>query len=129
MKFLEKNYANRSFVFRNLSFDTEEEDLEEKFEEYGELTYCRIVVDPNTERSRGKVPYEVSHQYQRKFYETLFEKWGKVCIKGAIHTEPLLRNYCLWLFYATCRLVWMLQLKCIELICLRHLRRNHAQCE
>ena len=129
MKFLEKNYANHSFVFRNLSFDTEEEDLEEKFEEYGELTYCRIVVDPNTERSRSKVPYEVSHQYQRKFYETLFEKWGKVCIKGAIHTEPLLRNYCLWSFYPTCRLVWMLQLKCIELICLRHLRRNHAQCE
>ena len=41
------------FIYRNLSFDTEQEDLEEKFEQYGELVYCRIVVDPNTERSRG----------------------------------------------------------------------------
>ena len=36
-----------------MSFESEEEDLEEKFEEFGELVYCRIVVDPNTERSRG----------------------------------------------------------------------------
>lgn len=38
---------------RNLSFESEEEDLEDKFEEFGELVYCRIVVDRNTERSRG----------------------------------------------------------------------------
>ena len=59
---MEKKYANHTFVFRNLSFDTEEEDLEDKFEEYGELAFCKIVVDPNTERSRGNLIYEVSNQ-------------------------------------------------------------------
>ena len=59
-------YANHSFVFRNLSFDTEEEDLEDKFEEYGELAFCKIVVDPNTERSKGNAIYEVSNQCQGK---------------------------------------------------------------
>ncbi len=39
--------------FRNLAYETMEEDLEEAFEEFGEISYCRIVVDKNTERSRG----------------------------------------------------------------------------
>lgn len=40
--------------FRNLSFDTEEEGLEEVLLQYGELNYIKIVVHPDTEHSKGQ---------------------------------------------------------------------------
>ena len=39
---------------RNLSFDTEEEGLEEVLLKYGELNYVKIVVQPDTEHSKGQ---------------------------------------------------------------------------
>uniref|UniRef100_A0AAX7V5W5 RNA-binding protein 28 n=1 Tax=Astatotilapia calliptera TaxID=8154 RepID=A0AAX7V5W5_ASTCA len=39
--------------FRNLSFDTEEEDLEEVLLQFGELNYIKIVLHPDTEHSKG----------------------------------------------------------------------------
>uniref|UniRef100_A0A3B4AGP7 RNA-binding protein 28 n=1 Tax=Periophthalmus magnuspinnatus TaxID=409849 RepID=A0A3B4AGP7_9GOBI len=42
------------FIFlRNLSFDTEEEGLEEVLLQYGELNYIKIVLHPDTEHSKG----------------------------------------------------------------------------
>ncbi|KAJ1672479.1 RNA recognition motif-containing protein, partial [Spiromyces aspiralis] len=42
-----------TLFIRNLSFNTEEETLYEKFREFGKLRYCRIVVDNQTGQSRG----------------------------------------------------------------------------
>lgn len=41
--------------FRNLSFDTEEEDLEEVLLQFGELNYIKIVLHPDTEHSKGQL--------------------------------------------------------------------------
>lgn len=41
-------------VFRNLSFDTEEEGLEEVLLMYGDLNYVKIVIQPDTEHSKGQ---------------------------------------------------------------------------
>uniref|UniRef100_A0A452H9P5 RRM domain-containing protein n=1 Tax=Gopherus agassizii TaxID=38772 RepID=A0A452H9P5_9SAUR len=38
---------------RNLAFDTEEEELGEMLEQFGDLKYVRIVLHPDTEHSRG----------------------------------------------------------------------------
>ncbi|CAK6968954.1 RNA-binding protein 28 [Scomber scombrus] len=43
----------RTLFIRNLSFDTEEEGLEEVLLRYGELNYVKIVVHPDTEHSKG----------------------------------------------------------------------------
>ncbi|KAG7523249.1 RNA-binding protein 28 isoform X2 [Solea senegalensis] len=43
----------RTIFIRNLSFDTEEEGLEEILLRYGELNYIKIVVHPDTEHSKG----------------------------------------------------------------------------
>ncbi|XP_060891166.1 RNA-binding protein 28 isoform X2 [Labrus mixtus] len=43
----------RTIFIRNLSFDTEEEGLEEVLLRYGELNYIKIVVHPDTEHSKG----------------------------------------------------------------------------
>uniref|UniRef100_A0A8D2ZRA1 RNA-binding protein 28 n=1 Tax=Scophthalmus maximus TaxID=52904 RepID=A0A8D2ZRA1_SCOMX len=43
----------RTVFIRNLSFDTEEEGLEEVLLQYGELNYIKIVVHPDTEHSKG----------------------------------------------------------------------------
>ncbi|CAJ1056855.1 RNA-binding protein 28 [Xyrichtys novacula] len=43
----------RTVFIRNLSFDTEEEGLEEVLLRYGELNYIKIVIHPDTEHSKG----------------------------------------------------------------------------
>ncbi|XP_042268669.1 RNA-binding protein 28-like [Thunnus maccoyii] len=43
----------RTLFIRNLSFDTEEEGLEEVLLQYGELNYIKIVLHPDTEHSKG----------------------------------------------------------------------------
>uniref|UniRef100_A0A8C7XQF5 RNA binding motif protein 28 n=1 Tax=Oryzias sinensis TaxID=183150 RepID=A0A8C7XQF5_9TELE len=40
-------------VFRNLSFDTDEEGLESVLLQYGELNYIKILLHPDTEHSKG----------------------------------------------------------------------------
>uniref|UniRef100_A0A8D0E4H1 RNA binding motif protein 28 n=1 Tax=Salvator merianae TaxID=96440 RepID=A0A8D0E4H1_SALMN len=43
----------RTVFIRNLSFDTEEEELGGLLEQFGELKYVRIVLHPDTEHSKG----------------------------------------------------------------------------
>ncbi|KAI4825142.1 hypothetical protein KUCAC02_020840 [Chaenocephalus aceratus] len=43
----------RTIFLRNLSFDTEEEDLEEILLKYGELNYIKVVLHPDTGHSKG----------------------------------------------------------------------------
>ncbi|XP_029140327.1 RNA-binding protein 28 [Protobothrops mucrosquamatus] len=43
----------RTVFLRNLSFDTEEEELGELLEQFGDLKYVRIVLHPDTEHSKG----------------------------------------------------------------------------
>ncbi|XP_058047305.1 RNA-binding protein 28 [Ahaetulla prasina] len=43
----------RTVFLRNLSFDTEEEELGELLEQFGDLKYVRIVLHPETEHSKG----------------------------------------------------------------------------
>ncbi|XP_070763639.1 RNA-binding protein 28 [Enoplosus armatus] len=43
----------RTIFIRNLSFDTEEEGLEEILLQYGELNYIKIVLHPDTDHSKG----------------------------------------------------------------------------
>ncbi|XP_041853890.1 LOW QUALITY PROTEIN: RNA-binding protein 28 [Melanotaenia boesemani] len=43
----------RTVFIRNLSFDTDEEGLEEVLLQYGELNYIKIVLHPDTEHSKG----------------------------------------------------------------------------
>ncbi|XP_064629377.1 RNA-binding protein 28-like [Lineus longissimus] len=43
----------KTVFIRNISFDTEEEELQEYLGQFGEIEYCRIVTDPNTEHSKG----------------------------------------------------------------------------
>ncbi|KAF3854733.1 hypothetical protein F7725_022788 [Dissostichus mawsoni] len=43
----------RTIFLRNLSFDTEEEDLEEVLLKYGELNYIKVVLHPDTGHSKG----------------------------------------------------------------------------
>lgn len=40
-----------------------EEDLEEIFEEFGEISLCRIVMDRGTEHSKGKFKFFFSKCY------------------------------------------------------------------
>ena len=39
--------------YRNLSFDTDEDDLYDMFSEFGDISYCRIVVNQQTGLSKG----------------------------------------------------------------------------
>ncbi|XP_051817168.1 RNA-binding protein 28 isoform X4 [Antechinus flavipes] len=43
----------KTVFIRNLSFDSEEEDLEEILQQFGDLKYVRIVLHPDTEHSKG----------------------------------------------------------------------------
>lgn len=43
----------RTLFIRNLSYDTEEDVLSESLSKYGKVTYCRLVVDKNTEHPKG----------------------------------------------------------------------------
>jgi nucleolar protein 4 len=43
----------KTVFIRNISFDTEEEELQEYLNLFGDIEYCRIVTDPNTEHSKG----------------------------------------------------------------------------
>ncbi|OWF46848.1 RNA-binding protein 28-like [Mizuhopecten yessoensis] len=43
----------RTLFIRNVTFETVEETLVEELEEFGPINYCRLVMDPHTEHSRG----------------------------------------------------------------------------
>ena len=40
-------------VYRNLSFDTDEDDLYDMFSEFGDISYCKIVINQQTQLSKG----------------------------------------------------------------------------
>ncbi|KAI8489443.1 RNA-binding protein 28 [Branchiostoma belcheri] len=43
----------KTVFIRNLSYDSQEEDVEELFLQFGGIKYCKLVMDPDTEHSRG----------------------------------------------------------------------------
>lgn len=51
----------KTIFIRNLSFDTEEEGLEEVLLQYGELKYIKICLHPDTEHSKGIVLAPTHH--------------------------------------------------------------------
>uniref|UniRef100_A0A8D0L193 RNA binding motif protein 28 n=1 Tax=Sphenodon punctatus TaxID=8508 RepID=A0A8D0L193_SPHPU len=57
---------------RNLSFDTEEEELGEVLERFGDLKYVRIVLHPDSERSKGCA-----------FAQFLTQEAAQTCLKAA----------------------------------------------
>lgn len=50
------NICGLVLFHRNLSFDSEEEDLGEVLQQFGDLKYVRIVLHPDTEHSKGIYP-------------------------------------------------------------------------
>ena len=40
-------------MLRNLSFDSNEEEIKDFFKKFGKIRYCRIVIDPTNDYSRG----------------------------------------------------------------------------
>ncbi|KAK5575560.1 hypothetical protein RB653_006693 [Dictyostelium firmibasis] len=44
----------KTLFIRNLAFDTKEEDLGAKFEQFGKLVFCRLVLDKITQKPTGK---------------------------------------------------------------------------
>uniref|UniRef100_A0A8C2RD26 RRM domain-containing protein n=1 Tax=Capra hircus TaxID=9925 RepID=A0A8C2RD26_CAPHI len=53
-------------LHRNLSFDSEEEDLGELLQQFGDLKYVRIVLHPDTEHSKGICCHLVSQKEKQK---------------------------------------------------------------
>ncbi|CAH1799491.1 unnamed protein product, partial [Owenia fusiformis] len=43
----------RTLFIRNISFETPVEKLEEMLSQFGEIEFCRLVIDPNTDHPRG----------------------------------------------------------------------------
>jgi len=41
---------------RNLSSETDEDDLSTFMSQFGDVLYCRVVVDPTTDHPKGTVP-------------------------------------------------------------------------
>uniref|UniRef100_A0A8D0G504 RNA binding motif protein 28 n=1 Tax=Sphenodon punctatus TaxID=8508 RepID=A0A8D0G504_SPHPU len=62
----------RTVFIRNLSFDTEEEELGEVLERFGDLKYVRIVLHPDSERSKGCA-----------FAQFLTQEAAQTCLKAA----------------------------------------------
>ena len=50
------------FVDRNLSFETDEDKLSTFISQFGDIIYCRVVVDPGTDRSRGCMTFYLCHE-------------------------------------------------------------------
>jgi len=44
-------------VDRNLSFETDEDHLATFMSQFGDIIYCRLVLDPTTEHSKGVMFY------------------------------------------------------------------------
>ena len=47
-----ENDGNNLYI-SNLSYKTEEQDLHEKFSDYGKIKNCKVIKDPYTKQSRG----------------------------------------------------------------------------
>ncbi|ESN91425.1 hypothetical protein HELRODRAFT_150260, partial [Helobdella robusta] len=61
----------KTLFLRNLSYDSVEDDLEEFFEKYGPLSYCRIVVNLKTQHSQGSA-----------FVKFKFKKDAEKCLQS-----------------------------------------------
>ena len=47
--------SNKKIYVGNISFDTTEEDLKNEFSEYGDIDEVKIIIDHQTNRSKGKL--------------------------------------------------------------------------
>ncbi|XP_070550742.1 RNA-binding protein 28-like isoform X1 [Ptychodera flava] len=76
----------KTLFVRNIPFEAEEEDISEKFEEYGKIRYCKLLIDPDTERSRGVafIKFQKTEDAQKCFEksEEMDSKTGGISIDG-----------------------------------------------
>ena len=59
---------------RNLSFETDEDDLAAFMSQFGDVVYCRVVIDPNTDHSKGISRYTLCPRSSRIFHKDLLLK-------------------------------------------------------
>ena len=63
---------------RNVSFDSTEEALQELFEQFGDIEYCKLVVDKRTGHSKGMafVKFKTTESAEQCLQETSDEGAG-----------------------------------------------------
>uniref|UniRef100_T2M3Z4 RNA-binding protein 28 n=1 Tax=Hydra vulgaris TaxID=6087 RepID=T2M3Z4_HYDVU len=74
----------KTVFIRNLSYNTNEEEIEEEFEKFGEIEYCKLVVDQQTGSSRGSafVKFKEVESAEACVKETSGENQNSVSIDG-----------------------------------------------
>lgn len=68
-------------LHRNLSFDTDEDDLHDMFSEFGDISYCKIVVNQQTGLSKGT-----------GFIQFISNEAAESCVTAANRTDGKVNN-------------------------------------
>ena len=71
-----------------MSFDTDEDDLHDMFSEYGDISYCKIVVNQQTGLSKGT-----------GFIQFKTNEAAEFCITAASVTNGKVGNICMIMGY------------------------------
>ena len=68
----------KTLFIRNVSFDSTEEALQELFEQFGDIEYCKLVVDKRTDHSKGMafVKFKTTESAEQCLQETSDEGAG-----------------------------------------------------
>ena len=68
----------KTLFIRNVSFDSTEEALQELFEQFGDIEYCKLVVDKRTGHSKGMafVKFKTTESAEQCLQETSDEGAG-----------------------------------------------------
>ncbi|XP_065676054.1 RNA-binding protein 28-like [Hydra vulgaris] len=74
----------KTVFIRNLSYNTSEEEIEEEFKKFGEIEYCKLVVDQQTGSSRGSafVKFKEVESAEACVKQTSGENQNSVSIDG-----------------------------------------------
>ncbi|KAF2071767.1 hypothetical protein CYY_006913 [Polysphondylium violaceum] len=61
----------KTIFIRNLAFDTTQEELESKFEQFGSMVFCRLVLDKVTNKPTGKafIKFNEKESAERAYHE------------------------------------------------------------
>lgn len=83
----------KTLFIRNLSFDSTEESVQELFEQFGEVEYCKLLEDKRTGHSRGMafVKFITEESADRCLAEASKESSGKIvtCSGIGVLLQPL----------------------------------------
>lgn len=83
----------KTLFIRNLSFDSTEESVQELFEQFGEVEYCKLLEDKRTGHSRGMafVKFITEESADRCLAEASKESSGKIvtCSDIGVLLQPL----------------------------------------